>query len=188
MRIVTPMLNIDYPFVYGIINLIAQQRINQTIYNKVLEMINQLQYMDIPTYVSMSYELKTNEKNVLSLSLIGLGDFRGAHPVTLVKSLNFDVNTGKNYTLIDLFKPGSNYVQVLSDMVAQQIKQRNIPILDEFKGIRPDQDYYIADRNLILYFQQAEITPYAAGIPYFSILIEDLQDIISDTGLLARMI
>ena len=93
MRIVTPMLNIDYPFVYGIINPIAQQRINQTIYNKVLEMINQLQYMDIPTYVSMSYELKTNEKNVLSLSLIGLGDFRGAHPVTLVKSLNFDVNT-----------------------------------------------------------------------------------------------
>jgi len=87
------------------------------------------------------------------------------------KSLTFDISTGKEYRLEELFKPGSDYVGTLSKIIERQIKEREIPILGEFKGIRPNQDYYIADKALVIYFQLYEITPYAFGFPCFYIRV-----------------
>jgi hypothetical protein len=187
-HIVTPTVNFYYPVVQGLINFSVQQKMNQAIYNLMLTIIRDLKRSDLITYISGSYEVKTNQRNVLSLSLNGLGDFHGAHPITIVKSLNFDVLTGKNYVLKELFKPGSDYQKILSDIISQQIQERDIPLLGEFKGIRPDQDYYIADKTIIIYFQQYEISPYYVGFPYFPIPIYQIENIINEDGLPARMI
>jgi len=80
------------------------------------------------------YEIKTNEKGVLSLSI---GNYTiaypAAHGLTIIKSLTFDISTGKEYRLEELFKPGSDYVGTLSKIIERQIKEREIPILGEFK-------------------------------------------------------
>ena len=56
--------------------------------------------------MSGSYEIKTNERNVLSLSLLNYAyTYPSAHGLTKVRSLTFDVQTGKSYTLKELFKP-----------------------------------------------------------------------------------
>ena len=113
--------------------------------------------------------------------------YQAAHGMTIVKSLTFDIKTGRTYKLSSLFKPDSNYVKVLSDIISLQIKVREIPLLDDFKGIDPEQDYYIADKSLVVYFQLYEITPYVYGLPYFPISVYELQDIIRDEGALGRM-
>jgi hypothetical protein len=56
-----------------------------------------------------------------------------------------------------------------------------------FKGISPEQDYYIADKALVLFFQLYELTAYAYGFPYFPISIYDLQTIIDEQGPLGKM-
>lgn len=184
----TPTISVYYPQVYGLLDINNQIKINRDIHRLLFEVIAMLKQPELITYISGMYEIKTNERDVLSLTLNYLGDFRGAHPVTVVKALNTDVTTGKNYQLKDLFKPNSNYVAILSEMIEEQIKERDIPLLGEFQGIRPDQDYYIADKSLIIYFQQVEISPYYVGFPYFVIPIYDIWDIILDEGLLGKMI
>ncbi|MGI6066429.1 MAG: RsiV family protein, partial [Bacillota bacterium] len=94
---------------------------------------------------------------------------------------------GRLYQLQDLFKPGADYVARLSEIIGIQIERRNIPILGEFTGIRPDQDFYIADKALVIYFQLYEITPYAYGFPYFPISVYEIQDIIDEEGPLGKM-
>ncbi len=186
-RYVRPTIDFLFPVVEGLKNMDVQQKINSSIYNKMLEVVSLLKQPDLITYVSGIYELKNNQRDVLSISLIGLGDFHGAHPVTVVKSLNFDVKTGSLYELKDLFKPGSGYIKKINEIIQEQIKEREIPVFDSYKGIRPNQDYYIADTSIVVYFQQAEIGPYAAGFPYFPIPIYKLQNMISENSLLERL-
>jgi hypothetical protein len=107
--------------------------------------------------------------------------------MTIIKGLTFDTKNGDAYELEDLFKPESDYVKVLSDIVAQQIKDRGIELLGEFTGIRPDQDFYIADKSLVLFFQLYEITPYYMGLQYFPISVYQIQDIIDQEGPLGIM-
>lgn len=185
--VVSPIVDFYYPAVWGMANRIAEEAINHRIIGLMYQLIARFNQPGLTTYITGSYEIKANERNVLSLLLWALGDFGGAHPMTYAGSLNFDLTTGENQPLEAQFKPDSNYVGRLSDIIRLQIQERNIPLLGEFEGIRPDQDYYIADNLLIVYFQLYEISPYVAGFPYFPIPLFMIQDILAEEGLLQRM-
>ena len=182
---------IYYPQVVGLKHANVQQSINQTIVQLMQYLIQQqYQQQGASSFTEMlgTFEIKTNERNILSLSLTNYAyAYQHAHGLTLIKSLTFDVQTGKQYQLKDLFKPNSNYVNVLSKIVQRQINERDIQLLDKFSHISPDQDFYIADKSLVLYFQLYEITPYYIGLPMFPISVFELQDIIDENGPLGRM-
>ena len=137
----------------------------------------------IPNELSGYYEIKTNERGVLSFSLYNESYANNAHGWTLQNSLTFDVQTGKLYTLQDLFVHGVDYVKSVSEIIGQQIRDRRIPLQSEFKGIRPNQDFYIADKALIVYFQLEEITAYVYGFQYFPISVYEIQNIINEQPL-----
>lgn len=184
-------ITIYYPQIVGLQNPQAQQRMNQAITQLVQSVIEQ-QYQEqgANSFTEMIgyYEVKTNERNVLSLTFTNYAiAYHYAHGLTIMKSLTFDIKTGKSYALKDLFKPGSDYVQVLSKMVQDQIDKRNLQLLDTFKGIAPDQDFYIADKALVLYFQPYDITAGYVGFPMFPISVYALEDIIDENGPLGQM-
>lgn len=183
-------LQIDYPVIIGMGNAITQHKINSRILALVNSLVKDSGYYSQPNMtVQVWYELKTNERGILSLSIIlYYYAYQAAHGMTIIKSLTFDIKTGKTYKLASLFKPGSDYIEVLSDIIRLQIKERDIYLLDEFKGIAPDQDFYIADKSLVVYFQLYELTAYAYGFPFFPISLYELQDIIREAGPLGRMI
>lgn len=188
-KLMNPDLDIYYPAVIGLPDAQVQQRIISAIYDMVVSLLVKQGYYQNPgAEVSGWYEIKTNERGILSLSL---GNYiyitHAAHGMTVIKSLTFDIVTGKSYSLADLFKPGSDYVKVLSGIVERQIKERDIMLLEDFKGIKSDQDYYIADKALVLYFQLYELTAYAYGFPYFPISVYDIEDIIDEQGPLGKM-
>jgi len=182
---------IYYPQIIGLQNINAQQSMNQDIYQLVQYLMRQ-QYKQqgVNSFEEMigTFEIKTNERNILSLSLSNYAfAFQHANGLTIMKSLTFNTQTGERYQLKDLFKPGSDYVNVLSAIVQEQIRERDIPILNEFPGISPNQDFYIADKALVLYFQPIEITPHYIGIPMFPISVFEIQDIIDENGPLGIM-
>lgn len=181
-------LIVHYPQICNLPNSRIQDYINRTILNNVYSLIKEQGYYDNSNVsITGTYELKNNDKGILSLTLINYAFSGGAHGITIVKGLSFDIITGYQYNLSDLFKQGSDYVDKISDIIRKQIKERDFPTLDKFKKIKPNQDFYIADKCLVIFFQLYEIAPYAAGIPYFPISIYDLQDIISAKGPLDRM-
>ncbi|KIL45089.1 RsiV family protein [Jeotgalibacillus soli] len=135
-----------------------------------------------------SYETKNNQRQVLSIALSNYTyHYHAAQGMTYIKSLTFDLQTGKVYKSKDLFMPGSSYVGRLSTLIRSQIKQRDIQPLNGFTRIRPNQDFYIADKVLVIYFQFYEITPYVFRFPMFPISVYDLQDIIDENSPLGRM-
>jgi len=189
-KITKPNLEVFYPVIVAGTNPNAMQKMNQQIYNLVNKLIIDQGYYQSPQTTSVTgyYEIKTNERGVLSLTVINYTYKQfAAHGLTIIKSLNFDINTGRNYQLFELFKPGSDYQKKLSGIIERQIKERDIPLLDEFKGVSPTQDYYIADKALVIYYQLYDLTAYVYGFPHFPISVYEIQDIINENALLGVM-
>lgn len=185
----TPNVNVYYPTITNLPHLHIEKKINAEIIstlNKLL--VEQGFYNDQLEEMIGQYEIKTNERGVLSLSLLVYSFTGGAHGLTIVQSLTFDVITGKQYALKELFKPDSDYVKVLSSIIEKKIVKWEVPLLEEFKGIRSDQNFYIADHSLVIYFQIYEITPYVYGFPYFPIAIKDIENIILPNGILEKLL
>ncbi|MFC5699751.1 DUF3298 and DUF4163 domain-containing protein [Cohnella faecalis] len=181
-------VKVNIPIVVGGTTPKARQAMNKAIENKSTELMKQqgfpsedIQEMD------GTFEIKTNERGVLSLSLLNYVFTGGAHGNTIQKSLTFDADTGRSYKLSELFKPDSNYKQKLNAIIEAQIKARELPLLVPYPGISDDQDYYIADKSLVIYFQLYEIVPYAWGFPYFPISVFEIKDIIDENGPLGEM-
>lgn len=182
---------IYYPQVIGLKDGTVQQSINKAIHHEVQKLIQfqyEGQYTDTFEEMIGTFEIKTNERHVLSLTLTNYA-FAPEHAngLTLIKGLTFDTTTGELYALSDLFKKGSDYVEVLSRHVKEQIKARDIPLIVDFKQIDPEQDYYIADKSLVIFFQTIEIAPHSMGSPMFPISVFALEDIITEDGPLGRM-
>jgi|SRR5699024_7841200 len=135
------------------------------------------------------YEIKTNERNVLSISFTNYAIANhAAHGLTLMKSLTFDLETGESKRLQRLFDSKSNYVDRISSIVKDQISERDIPVFEPFTSISPYQEFYVADKALIIYFAIYEITPYYVGFPMFPISIYSLEDIIKEGSILERLL
>lgn len=183
------MITVDYPAVKGMDSPTAQHRINRDIVTLLDDIMREQGYYSKQKLEMLGwYEIKTNERGILSLTLGNYAfAYPSAHGMTIVKGITFNTEDGSVVELKSLFKPGSDYVKVLSGIVGQQIKDRDIQLLDEFKGISPDQDFYIADKALVLFFQLYDITPYAAGLQYFPISVYQLRDIMDEEGVLGVM-
>nr|WP_193373870.1 DUF3298 and DUF4163 domain-containing protein [Brevibacillus agri] len=176
---------IYYPQLAGLANQQAEKDINRAILQTVQGLIHEQQRVQVPgnTQMQGSYEIKTNERGIFSVTMSNYAYTpQMAHGMTFLGSVTANIHTGKLYTLRELFKPGSDYVNVLSANIKRQIEARQIPTLNGFTTIKPDQDFYVADKSLVIYFQLYEITPYYVGFPMFPISIYELEPIIDENG------
>ncbi|WP_082818548.1 DUF3298 and DUF4163 domain-containing protein [Bhargavaea cecembensis] len=189
IHMATPKIDLVYPQVTGLANPTAQSAINLQIITEFTRLAKELGYGN-PNLVEMVgyYEVKTNERGVLSLLLVVYSFTGGAHGLTLAKGLTFDVHTGRRYRLGDLFKTDSNYTDVLSGIIGGLIKEWEVPVLEPFEKISPDQDFYLADHSLTVFFQLYELTPYVYGFPYFPIPLKSLESIIADPSPAATLL
>ncbi|MGB9841029.1 DUF3298 domain-containing protein [Thermovenabulum sp.] len=176
-------LDVEYPEVNGIKNENVKHYINSVILSSVNKLIEQTGYYENPmTEVTGRYHIRTNERCILSISIEMYWFAGGAHGITILKSLTFDVKNGKVYQLKDLFKENVDYITPLSNIIKRQIKERNIPVIVDFKSIKPDQDFYIENRTLVIYFQLYELAPYAYGFVTFPIPTREIKNIINKKG------
>lgn len=178
-RIKKERLDVEYPVVENLLNKNAKQYINSVLMSIVDTLIEQTDYYQNPiTEVTGRYYIRTNGKGILSISIEMYWFSGGAHGMTVLKSVTFDVATGRIYYLKDLFKENSHYVKRLTDIIKRQIQERDIPVIVDFTSIKPDQDFYIENTTLVIYFQLYELAPYAYGFPTFKIPTQEIEDIL----------
>jgi hypothetical protein len=185
-----PRLTLSYPYVTGLPNPEAALKINAAIQDQIFRMLRDEGYpRDQNKEFTGSYKIRVNRNGVLSLS-VELYDYAqgAAHGMTIVKSLTFDLYSGHSYRFPELFRKGSNYKELINYVVQQQIEARDVPLIAEFTGVRDDQDYYLSDLALVVYFQLYEITPYAYGIPEFPVPYSYLLAVADPVGPIPRLI
>lgn len=111
--------------------------------------------------------------------------FGAAHGTPSQVFPHVDLQTGVFYELKDLFKENSNYVQVLSAIIEKQIKtdeQYSYVFPGSYKGISPDQPFYVSEDALFIYFPLYEIAPYVAGFPTFKIPFIEIEPLLNKEG------
>lgn len=182
-------VQVSYPLIYNLKNTKSQHLMNTQIINALNELLIEQQFYskDLVELIA-NYEIKTNERDVLSLNLIVYSFTGGAHGMTIVKSLNFDVESGKNIALKDLFKANFDYIGTISAIIQKDIAKWDTVVIEPFTKIKPDQDFYLADTSLVIYFQLYDLAPYSSGFPYFPIPLLDLQDGIRPNSIADRLL
>jgi hypothetical protein len=110
--------------------------------------------------------------------------------VTVQKSLTMDLWDGREYRFADLFREDSGYKRKIDAILQKQIEEKDVPIFETtpFKGVGPNQDYYLTPEGLVVYYQLYEYTPYAYGFPTFPIPYSEISDIIDPKGPIGRLL
>lgn len=101
-----------------------------------------------------------------------------------------DLTTGERLKLADLFTDGSDYLNVISDNIKQQMKEQmaadenvsywldsDMPEWD-FQSITDDTSFYLNSNNeLVITFNEGDVAPMSMGCPTFTIPNDVLSDI-----------
>ena len=125
-----------------------------------------------PYQLFTRYQQCSLNDDILSLYVDYYQYTGGAHGMTNRQAYNIDLKSGKLLSLAELFKPGYDYKAVIDKEISRQITLDPEPYFEGemgFKGIAPEHNYYLEGENLVIYFNQYEIAPYAAGICEFKI-------------------
>jgi hypothetical protein len=181
-----------YPQVSNLVSKTAQDLINETIkkhirfsYNSYLKLEAQEQ-ADRQTYLEehghpvpeneefmysynhdVSYEIKYNENNQLSILMYDSIYMGGAHGIENVTSYNFNVSTGQQLHLSNIT---SNYSKIkkfaITDLKNRAARGEGI-FVDSLSAMKIDNNrpFYFTSNGIAIKFYEYEVAPYAAGMP-----------------------
>lgn len=132
-----------------------------------------------------SYEVKKNTPNVISIIVKYYKYSGGAHGTYEYVPYNIDLRDGNNLTLKEIFKSDVNYKIIINKEIEKQIsemgqKEKGLDKVYDFNGIKENQKFYLKNGEIVIYFDLYEVAPYAAGIPEFEILTNNIKNKIKD--------
>lgn len=143
--------------------------------------------------VEISYTIAHADDKIVSISFGNYYDTGGAHPNGYSFALNFDLKTGRELQLADLFKPNSNYLKVISDYSTKSLKETLGEDADdewiktgagaEAKNFR---SWNVTKRGLEINFDSYQVAPYVSGPQEVEIPFEDLKGILRSDFLIAK--
>lgn len=143
----------------------------------------------------VKYELLSPPGYIYSIKFVVMGYTDGAaHPYHFSKTVNFNLETGMEVTLDELFLPGSNYLQIFSDVSKAELSTRDIGFTDEIfaSGADPTPENYknwnITADGLLITFDEYQVAPYAAGPQTVTVPYNALKDVIDPQGPLDKFI
>ena len=132
-----------------------------------------------PYQLVADYNVSYNQKGFLSLTTIVYTFTGGAHGATAKTTYNVDINSGKLISLKSMFKGEVNYKDLINQEIRKQIAKDPTNYFKEdegFKTIAENQNFYLKEGKIVVYFSQYEIAPYSTGIPEFEMQLNQLKD------------
>lgn len=120
--------------------------------------------------------VNTTEKPIISIRFSIQGYMTGmAHPFHRHRVLNYDLDTGEKLEFSSLFKPNSNYLDVISDYSRQMLLKKFKDTQMVLEGTAPKEENYrnwnLNPSGLLITFDEYQVAPYVYGtqtvqIPY----------------------
>lgn len=139
--------------------------------------------------LDIDYNVITDNKDLFSLRINSLEV--NASGYMFSKIYHIDKNTGNIIELKDIFKEDSNYIEVLSQNIKEQMKEQmandenKIYFVDadipegNFEQIKEDQNFYFNENNeLVICFDEYEVAPGYMGQVEFVIPSDVTQSIL----------
>ncbi len=187
-------IKVCYPEMQNLPNTPVQTAFNRILKEKVESYLkNFKQEASASTYpieatwpFDLDYQIKLQNTRLVSLFFKGSSFTGGAHPFPIVFTVLFDLERGKDVSLSGLFKPGSKYLEAISDFCTSDLK-KHLPAEEFFpEGIRPIAGnfkcFYVTPTALTVVFPPAQAAPYSAGTQESAIPLGRLAKILDPSG------
>lgn len=108
----------------------------------------------------------------------------GAHPVSSINPITINTKTGEILKFSDLFKVNSDFKDIISGKIIEEITENEESYLEGYSKAVLDRDgdfkFYIDGDSIVVYFDEYELAPHSTGIPSFVFEAEEIQDILKD--------
>lgn len=186
IKVVTPKIE-------GLSDKTAQDKLNDGLKEKADKVIKDFQKnvaelkkefgeQEVYMGVEYGYEVKADNNDVLAFDVYTYymaGSSSAEHDFYTINK-----NTGEIYTLEGMFKDGVDFAAPINEYIKKEMarineKEDGMFFLDEFKGIKEDQDFYINnDGKLVISFDKYEVAAGAQGTPEFVIPGEVIADVV----------
>lgn len=160
-------VDFQYPVVIALPDAAAQDKINAAI-GAWVEKFRADTAGPFTETAMIRYQVHRNGGGKLSITLTGYTYSGGAHGMTYMKGMTFDLGNGREYRLADIIPYREGGRERIDGEIARQLGQRGIPLLAPFKGVKDDQDFYLdASGKPVVFFQLYELAAYVYGFLKF---------------------
>lgn len=189
----------NYPQIKNFPDKKTQNKFNKEILKYVNKNINQFKkdfknsdkiQKRVPWSFILDCNVKSQSNNLISVYFLTETYEGGAHPDHAVYTLNYDLKNNKKLNLADLFKPGSDYLNIVSKYCIEYLLQKNMPDSDWInKGASAKQEnyknFYLTGENLVIVFPRYQVACYAEGEQEVAIPYTYLKDILNPNGIIS---
>jgi hypothetical protein len=122
-------------------------------------------------FMQLTYETSVTRGQTIGMIFFAAKYTGGAHPITEIQTMNFNVMNGSRLQYPDIFAQTDGLYEFLSDYAYRALR----PGLDEYwndgtftEGLAPKaenfKNFVLTPDGLVLVFPQYQVAPYAAGI------------------------
>lgn len=181
--------NVDYLVYYPQIQESPPSSVSDSINSKLRELSA---LKAISSNAVLDYNLYGNFENLFFKKDLYIPEintynypFGAAHGLTTRSTPNINLKTGEFYSISDLFTCTTHWIDELNNIIENMIKtdpQYSYVYEDGFKGITSNQNFYVDENNIYIYFPPYEIAPYAAGFVTFKIPFKDIDHLLCKKG------
>jgi Protein of unknown function (DUF3298) len=142
------------------------------------------------SFIGVSYTVFLATADLISIRFdINFYATGAAHPGLYSEVINYDLQGDRVLALADLFKPNSNYLQVLSTYSADVLKKADRLFFPE--GVEPKEENFkswnITPEGLLITFDQYQVAPGAAGPQYVTAPYSALKAVVNPNGPIATL-
>jgi len=185
--IMTSQLHIKYPNVQTLKDKAVQEKINKVIYSAIFRLRDEntsalkKHQKDYSYYVQSGVTF--NRRDILSIKFDeSLSIPFYAHPFNAVYTVTVNTKDGSIYKLKDIFVPGVSWEADLNGILKKDIDKlangSEIPPIEVFKNIDSEQEFYLSNGGLVIYWQEARYFPRYVGPLVITIKYSDLRGLL----------
>lgn len=182
---------LKYPQVFELNNAVAQKKINDILTTHIQESYKGYLHLkkSMEEYKKeadckkmpftcqysyhTSYKIQYNQNGKVSILLYDYMYSGGAHGLTYITAYNFNLKTGKQYTLSSILTSKTKFLKVTKYAKGYMIKHPAIFFVDDYTlenfKVNNSTQFYFTDQGIYLIFQEYEVAPYAAGNPIIQV-------------------
>lgn len=183
----TKHYNVAYPQIHGMQNPAVQKHINLTLRTMAMKPAGlaaiQKQYgkKDPIASIFSEYTISYQRGNLIDFVLTSevVPKFTADGGPTLVHSAIFNLSSGKQYAMSDLFKHNSGYLRELSSLVKKNDPQHLLGHGFPYPKVKETDTFVLTNHGIGIVFQQDEWTAHVDGTPEFDIPFGQLTSLIN---------
>jgi hypothetical protein len=154
----------------------------------------------VNNYLDIGYNIEYADNDLISVSFLEGNFTGGVHPNYNYFTVTYDLKTGKELKLSELFRPGAKYLEAVSAYAIKDLQGRKMPDSDENMGLAQDifadgatakaenyQNWNLTKKGLMFTFDPYQVGPYAAGSQTVIVPYARLKEMARPDGALMKM-